>query len=115
MTLDDLTIGEAKKLAQMFSGVQQSSDGPWKVGTPMLIRTVTNYWTGRIVAIYPMELVLEDAAWIASTGRFSEAFERGVENLDNAEVEPVFTQVVIGRGAIIDAGQYDKPLPRRVK
>jgi len=85
MKLDELTIGDAKQLAGMFG---TTGDGPWKVGTPMLIRTVTNYWTGRIVQIFPCSLVLEDAAWIADTGRFSEALTNGIETLGSSEIEP---------------------------
>jgi hypothetical protein len=45
---------------------------------------------------------LEDAAWIADTGRFADALKSGKFN----EVEPFPDgQVIVGRGAIIDAIQ----------
>jgi hypothetical protein len=55
--------------------------------------------------------VLEDAAWIADTGRFSDALKSAKFN----EVEPFPNgRVIIGRGSIIDAVRFD-PLPRDMK
>lgn len=110
--IEQLTIGEARKLAELFyskSGVVD--DAHWKIGKPYLIRTVTMIQTGRLVKVTEKELVLEDAAWIADTGRFSEA----LESLNFNEVEP-FPEghVIIGRGAIIDAVQISR-VQREVK
>lgn len=76
--------------------------GAWEVGKNYLIRTVTHIQTGRLVGYDAHELVLEDAAWIADTGRFSGA----LTSCDFSEVEP-FPQgrVLVGRGALIDAVQ----------
>mgnify|MGYP001612759820 CR=1 FL=1 len=114
MKVDDMTIGEARELSKLFC-CPGSGDGPWKVGTPMLIRTVTNYWTGRIVEIHSDALVLNEAAWIADTGRFSEALQNGIETLSNSEIEPVPDRVIVSRGSIIDAVVYSKTLPRSKK
>lgn len=101
MNIEDLTIGEARKLAELFyskSGVVD--DAHWKIGKCYLVRTVTMIQTGRLVKVTDKELVLEDAAWIADTGRFSDA----LVSLDFNEVEPFPDGfVIIGRGAIIDA------------
>ena len=98
MKIDDLTIGEAKQLAQMFPKCAQ--DSPWVIGKIYLIRTVTMIQTGRLVAVGEHELVVEDAAWIADTGRFADALKTG----KFAEVEPFPDgKVIIGRGAIVDA------------
>lgn len=104
MKIDDLTIGEAKELAKMFGGVggtaATSVSDPWEIGKNYLIRTVTMIDTGRLVAVTPTELVLEDAAWIADTGRFAQA----VEKAEFGEVEPFPNgRVIVGRGAVIDA------------
>lgn len=75
---------------------------PYKVGKVYLIRTVTMIQTGRLVRVTPQELVLEDAAWIADTGRFADALRA----CEFAEVEPFPDgQVIVGRGAIVDAVQ----------
>ena len=103
MALDDLTIREAKELAKMFpANASCIQDSPWKIGQNYLIRTVTMIQTGRLVAVTQQELVLEDAAWIADTGRFADALRTGKFN----EVEPFPDgQVIVGRGAIVDAIQ----------
>lgn len=100
-TIDDLTIKEARELVAMFGGSTQPQDNSaWEIGQCYLIRTVTMADTGRLVAVTPQELVLEDAAWIADTGSFSEA----VAKASFEEVEPFPDgRVIIGRGSIIDA------------
>src|SRR5574341_1053677 len=74
----------------------------WAVGRWLgwdLMLTVTMYYTGKLRQVTAQELVLTDAAWIADTGRFSEALRTGTLS----EVEPFPEgQVVIGRGAIVD-------------
>jgi len=98
--LDDLTIGEAKQLAAMFNGGGVVDNSAWEIGKIYLIRTVTMIDTGKLVAVTPQELVLEDAAWIADTGRFADALKKCQFN----EVEPFPTgRVIIGRGAVVDA------------
>ena len=99
MDLNSLTIGEAKQLAALFCNKPQD-DSAWIIGKIYLIRTVTMIDTGRLVAVTPQELVLEDAAWIADTGRFADA----VTKAQFSEVEPFPDgRVIIGRGGIIDA------------
>ena len=103
MNVNDLTIGEAKQIAAMFGTAAGAVDNSaWELGKIYLIRTVTMIDTGRLVAVTPQELVLEDAAWIADTGRFSDA----VKKADFGEVEPFPEgRVIIGRGSVIDAVQ----------
>jgi hypothetical protein len=89
--------------------VAKSINRVWEIGKNYLIRTVTMIDTGRLVAVTPQELVLEDAAWIADTGRFAQAISTGSFN----EIEPFpdGCRVIIGRAAIIDAVQITT-LPR---
>jgi len=110
MKLDELTIGEARQLAEMFahSTAFTPSAGAWKVGERYFIRTATNYLTGRLVYIDNYELVLEEAAWIADTGRFHQAMVTG--KLE--EVEPFPKPVIVGRGAIVDATVWGFDLPK---
>jgi hypothetical protein len=116
MTFDinALTIGQAKELAALFGSSQPAAtvdNSAWEIGKIYLIRTVSMTDTGRLVAVTPNELVLEDAAWIADTGRFSDA----VEKAEFGEVEPFPDgRVVIGRGALVDAVQI-KQAPRSKK
>jgi hypothetical protein len=84
-----------------------------ELGTNYFIRGVTMYYTGRLVAMDENELVLEDAAWIADTGRFAEALKSG--NLNEVEPYPDGVLVHISRGAILDISNWLHDLPRKVK
>ena len=87
------------------------SDAHWKIGANYLIRTATMIDAGKLVAVTEHELVLEDAAWVADTGRFAQA----VEKAEFGEVEPFPAgRVVLGRGSVIDAVQI-KLAPRSQK
>ena len=107
--VDDLTVGQVKELAR-FAGTTMAEGHPYRVGKPYFIRTVTFYYTGQLVAVTPQELVLEHAAWIADTGRFEAALRTG----DFSEVEPYpVGQLIVGRGALVDAFQVSFPLPTK--
>lgn len=82
---------------------------PYVVGKNYFVRTVTHYYTGRVVAIFPQEIVLEEAAWIPDSGRFTQAIKDG--SLNEVEPFPADQQVIIGRGSIIDATQIKFALP----
>jgi hypothetical protein len=108
MNINDLTIGQAKELASLIGGRPiENHSHPWKIGQAYLIRTVTHYYTGRLIEIHQNELVLEKAAWIADTGRYFDALKKGTLN----EVEPIIGPCIIARGAIIDAAQWQFDLP----
>ena len=92
------------KLVQLLTkGPQEAnnSDGFWEIGKPYFIRTVTHHLTGRLIAVTNQELWLEDAAWIADDGRFSQAVESG--EFQEVEPFPSGRSVAVGRGALIDA------------
>ena len=100
---------ELHELAALLRAPNDS--GPWKIGTAYLIRTVTMTLVGRIVSVYPQELAMERASWVADTGRYSVALKTG--ELD--EVEPMPGVIVVGRGAIVDAAEWAHALPENVK
>lgn len=83
------------------------SKSPLAVGNKVFIRAVTNYYTGKIISIDKDEVVLENAAWIADTGRFHDALKNGTFN----EVEPFIGLVCVGRGAICDVTLWTHDLP----
>lgn len=84
---------------------------PYVIGQSYIVRTVTMYYTGRLEAVYPGELVLSDAAWIADTGRWSTALSSG----KLAEVEPYPNGCIVSRAAIVDVSPWVHPLPRDVR
>ena len=101
-----------KKVQDKKSGIEYKKlEVPFKVGDNYFIRTVTYFATGRVKAIVGQFLVLEDAAWIADTGRFMEAIMEGKLN----EVEPVSVDMFINLNSITDAFVWKHKLPRTQK
>ena len=84
----------------------------WKIGENYVIRTVTMIDIGRLVEVTDQELVLEEASWIADTGRWMNFLKEGTIN----EVEPFPEgKVIIGKGSLIDATIWQHQLPRTQK
>jgi hypothetical protein len=113
MDVDQLTVGELRQLTALVGGKKKTSDDShWKVGKNYFLRTVTHHYTGRLVKVTGKELVLESAAWIADDGRFHDALRDGKFN----EVEPYYEeQVILNRGALIDAVIWKHELPKDQK
>ena len=109
MDIDSLTVKEIKHIQSLLKGPETAS--PYRVGENYFIRTVTHHYTGNLIRVTPKELVLKDAAWIADDGRFMNALKEGKLN----EIEPFQDDVVIGRGAVLDATIWRHPLPREQK
>lgn len=84
---------------------------PWVIGKNYLIRTVTMHHIGKLEAVTKQELVLSGASWVADSGRFHDALKEG--KLD--EVEPFVHDVIVGRGALIDATEWPHDLVREQK
>lgn len=106
--LDELS----KKVETKKSDLQyKKMEVPFKVGDAYFIRTVTYFATGRVKAIVGQFLVLNEAAWIADTGRFSDAIAKGVMN----EIEPVEVDMFVNISSITDAFPWGHKLPREKK
>ncbi len=90
-------------------------DHPYQIGKNYFIRTVTMAYVGRLIAVYDNELLLQNASWVADSGRFNEVFTKGLENSSSSEIEPYKDDVVVGRGAIVDASLYGFDLPTKEK
>lgn len=98
---DNLTLGQIKELRSLFSGSSAPlNDHPFEIGKKYLIRTVTMIQTGMVKSIRGKFIVLEQAAWIADTGRFSEALE---DQEKMKEVEPFKNDAIVNMDTIIDA------------
>ena len=82
-----------------------------KVGMSYLIRTATYFYTGRLVSVTDSDIILEEAAWIADTGRFSDALKLGILS----EIEPYPNTVIINRASIVDLSEWTHKLPREQK
>jgi len=81
------------------------------MGRNVFIRTITYHYTGRVVGLDDTFVTLEDAAWIADSGRFAQALYNGTLN----EVEPYPDRVQVALSAIVDVSPWLHDLPRSTK
>ena len=58
-----------------------------EIGKCYYVRTITDHWVGRVSAIMANCVTLEDASWIADSGRLSDFVRDG--KTDTMEIEPV--------------------------
>jgi len=108
MMIDDVKYVREDSVTteQSLAPIQMNTTvGPWQIGKIYLIRTVTMIDTGILVGVGAKELVLEEAAWIADTGRFSDAIAKA----EFSEVEPFPKgRLILNRSCIIDAIEITK-------
>jgi hypothetical protein len=118
--VSDLTLRQIREIQNLLPPIAPPAPAyeshglpasPYYVGDAVFVRTVTYHYTGRISGVYPGEIVLADAAWIADSGRFHVALATGTL----AEVEPYPGSVIVSRGAIVDVSPWLHPLPRVAK
>jgi len=88
-----------------------SSKNPYKVGEKYFVRTVTYHYVGKLAQITDTELVLDQASWVADSGRWANALKTGVLS----EVEPYLGRVILSRAAIVDASVWNHDLPKEQK
>lgn len=115
MNINELTLGQIKEIKSLFGGVScepsSMNSYPYSIGEKYLIRTVTHYYIGVLKNVFEEELLLSSASWIPDTGRFYDALKTG--KLD--EVEPIIGDVIVGRGAVIDAIMWGHDVPKDQK
>lgn len=78
------------------------------IGEKFFFRTVTYHLTGRVKKIIGSMIELENAAWIADSGRFMNAIKEG--KLDS--VEPV-GRAYINLNSVTDFFPWKHPLPEK--
>lgn len=106
----EITIEELVKILGTSSSVEKNNS-VFTPGETIFIRTVTYHLTGKVIREMGGFLELEEVAWIADSGRFSEAFATG--NLN--EIEPVPGKVRVNILSIVDVFQWSHSLPRVTK
>jgi hypothetical protein len=109
MDLDKMTIGEAKELAGLFCN-KPSNKYDHFIGKKLFIRTVTYHMLGRCIAARGDLVELEQASWIADSGRFMQFIKEGKMN----EVEPV-GNVHINMSSVCDMYEWSHELPKDQK
>ena len=106
MTINGIEHVEKSELSKVKSKtkVKTISNGkelPFEIGGEYFFRTVTYHLTGRVVDIVGKFLILEDAAWIADSGRFHKFFTDPTNEL---EVEPFGDRLVnLNIDSIVDS------------
>ena len=108
--LEDLLKYENKTKEKDITNTTEKKH-PFKIGQNYLIRTVTMMQVGKLEEVYDTELVLSKASWIADSGRFHNC----LTDLIFDEQEPFVNDIIVGRGAIIDATVWDGDLPLKQK
>ena len=115
MDIGNMTMNEIKEIAAVaasLTGCKASKKThSLVVGEKVFIRTVTMHYTGSVVEVNDLDVLLEDAAWIADSGRFATALKDGTLK----EVEPFPENVSVFLGAIVDVSPWNHDLPREQK
>lgn len=104
-------LKQAIEITKLLDGECALDSCPVKVGDKVFIRTVTLYYTGKIKALANGFITLDDAAWIADTGRFHDFLKEGKAN----EVEPFIDPVHIPVSSVIDMTEWKHPLLKEQK
>jgi hypothetical protein len=93
---------------ETYEKIKEQLSADELVGQKLFIRTVTYHMTGKVVKRMGAFIQLEDAAWIADSGRFSDAIKNG----DLSEVEPVGTAWV-NLSSVVDFFPWKHKLPTK--
>ena len=78
------------------------------IGHKFFFRTVTYHITGKVIGRIGSILKLENAAWIADSGRFMECIKNGTLN----EVEPV-GKAYLNLSTVVDFFDWKHELPTK--
>jgi hypothetical protein len=81
------------------------------IGEKVLIRTVTYFQIGEVVAVEGAFVTLNGASWVADTGRLGKAIKSGELN----EVEFLGDGVRVNLGASVDLIPWSHELPTETK
>lgn len=107
--LSDEMVSELKNKLALEAKHVPGDD--YTIGACIFVRCVTHYVTGRIVHVSESMVHMEDAAWIADTGRFAQFLKNGTAS----EVEPIPGIYKFNKGAVVDVCEWSHPLPQEQK
>jgi len=107
--IDDNTYEKIKDLLTPDEKVDISTLEDF-VNHNVFIRTITYFFVGKLVKITGNFLELEDASWVADTGRFMNCIKNGEIN----EVEPV-GRTFVNSQTIVDLYLWQHDLPTEQK
>ena len=101
-----MEISQVVELVQALQKPKQVVKSPFVIGQNVFIRTVTLYYTGKVKDFNSQWVTLENASWIADTGRFHDFLKDGKCN----EYESFVDDVSIPVGSIIDVTKWNHVL-----
>lgn len=70
------------------------------VGDIVMVRTVTNYYVGRVASVTAAAITLTDVSWVQDTGRWRDCVATGA--VSRVDVYPPDLSVVIFLGACVE-------------
>ncbi len=112
MDLNDLTIGQAKELSQMFGGQNSSCSKPLvNKGDKIFTRTLTFHYIGEVVEDNQDHIVLNNCSWVADSGQFTSSIKDG----SLSEVEIIGNGVKILKANMTDCIPWVHELPKTRK
>lgn len=114
MNIDDLTLGQIKEIKSLLATADNAGAAdasPFEVGKAYLFRTVTHIEVGRVKRLVGQFVELEDASWIAHTGRYHDCLVTGV--FDEVEPYPILTGV--NTQSLVNYAPWPHALPREQK
>lgn len=107
--MNDMKLSDLLTIVNALSN--KSDNDFWEIGENYFIRTVTMHLVGKVMRVTDKEILLEDASWIADSGRFHEALSSG----EFEEIEPFVNAVIVNRNSVIDATIFSHALPKEAK
>lgn len=116
ININELTLGQMKEIEDILpqsasvSPVSEIS-APVIVGKAYLFRTVTHIEVGRVRSVCGNFITLEQASWIADTGRYHDCLVGGTFS----EVEPYPDTTTINAPSLINYAPWDHKLPTSQK
>ena len=118
INLDNLTLGQIKEIKALLGNESNTDSKPtydayaakYLVGRKKFFRTVTYHVLGRVVEVVDGVAILEDASWVADSGRFMDFLKKGVAD----EVEPTGRHEV-HLATVVDSFDWDHELPKSQK
>lgn len=111
INIDELTVGEIKQIAKMAGCSSVQNDIPLTIGESYFFRTVTYHYVGRAVKVEGDFIFLEDAAWVADSGRFYNA----LKDCEFKEIEPYPNGTRVNIKSVVDFCKWHGDLPLEQK
>lgn len=112
--LDVLAAASGGKVIKGGGG-SSAGDTPFEIGKSYFVRTITYFTVGKVVDIVGKFLVMEQASWVADTGRWGDCLAKGASVIREVEPHPKDERVYINLEAVVDVSDWNHDLPTAPK